>query len=103
MAEVASYTSLTMATVPQTTWDEAWLALISWKGYLQAFPGHISTRVSARALENGDVRVFVSTVWEYIEQLEEWRGSEFSAEKILTMIDPPAYDTIVETLEDFST
>ena len=78
------------------------MVLQTWKGLLQSFPGHQATRISSRALENGDVRVFTSTVWDYPEELEEWRESPWSAEELLTAIDPPAYDISEETLEDFS-
>ena len=101
MAHVISYSHLTMASIPENAWDEAWFSIQSWKGYLQSFPGLLSIRMSARALDNGDVRFHVSTAWEYPEQLETWRESKWSAESLLTSISQPAYDVDQETLEDF--
>lgn len=102
MAEVIAYSHLTCATVPEQSWDGTWFAVQSLKGYLQSFPGHIATRVSARPVENGDVRVFVSTHWRHPEQLEEWRESTLSVAHLLETIKPPPYDVEEETLEDFS-
>lgn len=102
MAHVPTYSHLTTAAVPEPSWDEAWFGLLSWKGYLQAFPGFMAMRVSARALDNGDVRVHVATVWEHPEFLEEWRNSDWSARYLLEAIHPPAYDIAEETLEDFA-
>lgn len=103
MAEVASYSHFTALSVSNDAWDEAWLGLISWKGYLQSFPGHISTWIAARAFENGDVRVYTKVTWELIEQLEEWIKTDFTVGKLLLDLDPPAFDIVEDTLEDFST
>lgn len=102
MAHIDSYSHVTTATIPRDVWDECWFALQSWKGYLQSFPGFLSMRLAARPLENGDVRVHSATVWEYPEQLEAWRDSDWSAESILTTLSQPAYDVVEETYEDFS-
>ena len=102
MGHIVSYSHVTTATVPADTWDEAWFSLSSWKGYLQSFPGYKGMRLAARPLENGDVRVHCATIWEYPEQLEEWRKSDWSAEAILSSLRTPAYDVIEETFEDFS-
>lgn len=102
MAHIPSYSHLTSAAIPADSWDESYFGLLSWKGYLQAFPGFIAMRVSARALENGDVRVHVQTVWEHPEYLEEWRGSKWTARYLLEAINPPGYNIVEETLEDFA-
>ena len=102
MGHVVAYSHLTTATIAADVWDEAWFSLSSWKGYLQSFPGLHHTRMSARALDNGDVRVHIATVWEYPEQLEEWRESDWSAENLLRNLSRPATDIREETLEDFA-
>ncbi len=102
MAHIDSYSHLVTATVPGDAWDEAWIALTDWKGYLASFPGGRSIRISARALENGDVKVYIQTVWSYPESLEEVRESKFSANLFLTKLHHPAYDITEEYLEDFS-
>ncbi len=102
MAHIISYSHLTVASVPADVWDSAWFSLMSWKGYLQSFPNGNTIRISAYALENGDVRVYTFTVWDNIEALETWRGSEWSARSILEAIQPPAYDISEATLEDLS-
>ena len=102
MAHIVSYSHITTASVPKDVWDECWFTLQSWKGYLQSFPGFLSMRLSARALDNGDVRIHSATVWEHPEQLEAWRDSKWSAESILISMNHPAYDLVEETYEDFS-
>lgn len=102
MAHIASYSHLTIGTVPADAWDEAWFALQSWKGYLQSLPGFMAVRIGARALNNGDVRLLTTTVWAYPEHLESWRESHWSARTILEAISRPIYDVVEETLEDFA-
>lgn len=102
MAYIVSYSHITTANIPKESWDEAWLSLMSWKGYLQSFPGLLSMRMAARALENGDIRFHSATIWEYPEQLEEWRESSLSAEALLSSFRHPAYDIEEETFEDFA-
>lgn len=102
MAHIVSYSHVTSATVHQDVWDEAYYSLSSWKGYLQSFPGFLGVRLSAYALDNGDVRVHTATIWEYPEQLEAWRESPWSAESILSSLGKAAYDVKEETFEDFS-
>lgn len=102
MAYIIGYSRLTSLTVPATAWDEAWFALASWKGYMQSFPGYQAIRISARALDNGDVRVHTAVSFEYPEQLEEWRTGPFTIEHLLTSIDEPAYDVVGESVEDLS-
>lgn len=102
MAHIISYSHDTTASIPARSWDEAWFAIQSWKGYLQSFPGMLSIRMAARALENGDIRFHSSLMWEEPEQLEEWRESHWSMKNLLSSIDPPAYDIEEETLEDLS-
>lgn len=101
MAHVVAYSHVTTANIPQIAWDEAWFSLQSWKGYLQSFPGFSGVRLAARALDNGDVRCQVITLWEYPEQLEAWRESQWSAESLLTTINQPTYELVEETFEDF--
>lgn len=104
MAEIVSYSHVTEASVPVQVWDEAYYSLSSWKGYLQSFPGFLGLRMSAYALENGDVRVHTATIWEYPEQLEAWRESTWSAEAILSALggEQPVYDVLERTYEDFA-
>jgi len=100
MAHVASYSHITIATIPRESWDDAWFAIESWKGYLQSFPGLLGIRLSARPLHNGDVRFHVSTVWEYPEQLDVWRRSQWSADSLLGALEQPAYDIEAAAYED---
>ena len=100
MANVSSYSHVTTAVIPKDSWDEAWFAIESWKGYMQSFPGLLTVRVSARALENGDIRFHSATIWEYPEQLEVWRSSPWSVRQLLTSVRTPAYDIDEETYED---
>lgn len=102
MAHIVSYSHVTTGSIPADAWDEAWFSLSSWKGYLQSFPGLLKVHMAARALDNGDVRFHIATSWEYPEQLESWRESQWSAESLLTSISKPAYDVDEETFEDFS-
>ncbi len=102
MAYIFSYSHITTATIPAESWDEAWFAMQSWKGYLQAFPGLLAVRLSARAMENGDVRFHSQTSWEYPEQLAEWRDGHWSMRNLLSSISKPAFDIAEETMEDFS-
>lgn len=102
MAHIVSYSHITDATIPADVWDEAWFSLSSWRGYVQAFPGFKGIHLAARALENGDVRLRTSIIWEYPEQLQEWRESEWSAKALLSNLRTPAYDIVEETFEDFS-
>ncbi len=102
MAEVVAYSHLTCATVPEHSWDGTWFALQTLKGYLQSFPGHLVTRIAARPVTNGDVKVYVSIHWRHPEQLEAWRESELSIAALLRTIEPAPYDIQEETLEDFS-
>lgn len=101
MAHIVSYSHVTSASIPADAWDEAWFAIESWKGYLQSFPGLLTVRLSARPLDNGDVRLHTATIWEYPEQMEEWRESQWSVESLVSSISQPAYDVIEETFEDF--
>ena len=101
MANVSSYSHVTTGTIPRDAWDEVWFAVESWKGYLQSFPGLLTVRISARALKNGDIRFYSATVWEYPEQLEAWRESQWSAKSLLlNVLRYPAYDVSEETFED---
>lgn len=102
MAEVTSYSHMVVASVPEHSWDEAWFALLTWKGFLQSLPGHMSTRVSAYPLGNGDVRLYVTVHWRYPEQMEEWMASDWSANKLLGHMKSPPYDVEEHILEDFS-
>lgn len=97
-----SFSHLTSASVPGAAWDEAWMALESWKGYLQAFPGFLRLRMSARALDGGDVRLHVAISWEHTEQLEEWLGSRWTASGLLRSLSRPAFDITEESCVDVS-
>ena len=100
MAYIPSYSHYTMASIPAEVWDEAWFSIQSWKGYLQSFPGLGHFSFAARPLDNGDVRFISATHWEYPEQLEEWRNSQWSMDNLLKSIRKPAYDITEETFED---
>lgn len=102
MAHVIAYSHVTTASLPREAWDEAWFTIQSWKGFLQAFPGFLALRLAARELDNGDIRFHTATVWEYPEQLEEWRASRWSAGALLRSISEHVYDVDDETFEDFS-
>jgi heme-degrading monooxygenase HmoA len=102
MAYVSSYSLATSGSVAQASWPEAWDTAASWKGYLQGFPGLLAVRISARTLDEGDVRVRLVTVWEHREQLEEWAACPYAATKLLAGLDTPAYDVIEEAFEDLS-
>jgi len=102
MAHVSSYSHLTAGSVPIGAWQEAWDSAASWKGYLQAFPGLLAVRISARPLDNGDVRLQMITVWEYREQLEEWVACPYTGTSLLAGLDRPAYDIAEEIFEDLS-
>ncbi len=100
MASVSSYSHITVSTIHKETWDEAWFSIMSWKGYLQSFPGFLQVRLAAREMENQDIRFHVVTVWEYVEQLEEWVKSKWSAESLLKSLPQSAYDIVTEAYED---
>jgi hypothetical protein len=102
MAQVSSYSHLTAGSVPIAAWPEAWDTAASWKSYLQAFPGLLAVRISARPLNSGDVRLQLITVWEYPEQLEEWVACPYSGKRLLAGLDLPAYDIDEEVFEDLS-
>jgi hypothetical protein len=101
MAHISSYSHHTEASIPAATWDQAWFALSSWKGYLQSIPGFLAIRMSGYPLDNGDVRFRVITVWDYPEQLEAWLGSDWSSESMLGSLSPAAYDLVEHAWEDF--
>ena len=102
MAYVSSYSHLTVASVPAGSWEQAWASVASWKSYLQAFPGLLTVRVSARPLDNGDVRLHLTTVWEYREQADEWAASPHAGSRLLAGSESPAYDVTEEIVEDLS-
>ncbi len=102
MAYVSSYSHLTAGSVPAASWEQAWASVLSWKGYLQAFPGLLTVRVSARPLDNGDVRLHLATVWEYREQADEWAACPYTGSRLLAACESPAYDVTEEILEDLS-
>jgi hypothetical protein len=102
MAYISSYSHVTAGSVPGARWDEAWETAASWKGYLQSFPGLLAVRISARALDDGDVRVRLETVWEHREQLEEWAICPYAGTALLAGLDTPAYDVVEEILENLS-
>lgn len=101
MAHLTSYSHVLTCNIPRSVWDEAWFTLQSWKGYLQSFPGFIALRMAARELDNGDIRFHTMTVWEYPEQLQEWRASQWSADALLHSISDHVYDMDDEIFEDF--
>ena len=102
MAQIVAYSHNTTLSIPAEAWDEAWFTLMSWKGYLQSFPGFLELRLAGRALDNGDVRLHTATLWDYPEQLEAWRESDFSVRKLLQGLRRPVYDVEEETLEAFA-
>ncbi len=102
MAYVASYSHVIAGSVPAASWEQAWTTAGTWKSYLQAFPGLLAVRISARPLDNGDVRVQLATVWEHREQVEEWAASPYHGGRLLAGCDEPAYDVTDEVFEDLS-
>lgn len=93
---------MTTATVPQAVWDESWFAIASWKSYHQSIPGCVGIRLAARALESGDVRVHVTTLWEHVVQRRTWTESSWTARHLLTAMEKPAYDIVEEEYDVFS-
>jgi hypothetical protein len=102
MAYVVSYSHVTAGSVPAASWEQAWHSAATWKSYVQAFPGLLSVRISARPLDNGDVRMLMATIWEYREQLDEWVACPYNGRKLLAGLDSPAYEVTDEVYEDFS-
>ncbi len=100
MAFIAAYSHITLGSVPADIKDEVWLSFESWIGFLQSFPGLMDVRISARELENGDIRFLVNTRWQYPEQLEEWMNSKWAADKLLMAFRKPAYDVVGEAFMD---
>lgn len=102
MAFVSSYSHITGASIPTASWERAWWLLESWKAYVQAFPCAPRVRMSARELENGDVRLWVQTCCENPEELEEWMASDVTAPRLLGKLDPSPYDVTDDAYEDLS-
>jgi heme-degrading monooxygenase HmoA len=102
MAYVSSYSHYTAGSVPVGSWEQAYHTAASWKSYLQSFPGMLNVRISARPLDNGDVRLHLVTIWEHLEQLTAWAESPYSGEKLLLGLDVPAYEVVAEVYEDLS-
>ena len=100
MAYVVSYARVTNATIPKDIWDEVWLSIQSWKGFLQSIPGFYSMRFAARRLENGDIRILMMTNWHEPEQLDAWHSTQWSADKLLKSFEQDAYDVTSETYEE---
>jgi hypothetical protein len=102
MAYVNSYSHVTAGSVPAARWEEAWDTAASWKGYLQSLPGLLAVRISARPLDDGDVRVRLEAVWEHREQLEEWAACPYAGTALLAGLDTPAHDVTEEVFENLS-
>lgn len=102
MAHIVSYSHITVGHISREIWDEAWFAVESWKGFLQSFPGFMHVRLSARAVDDELIRFHSVTTWDYLEQLEEWRESQWSADALLKSLDMPAQDIHNETFEDLA-
>lgn len=102
MAHVVSYSHFTTATLTRESFDEAWFAIQSWKGYLQSFPGYLGVRLAARPLEDGNIHFHVATDWEHVEQLEEWLHSHWSASALLKSLRHPATNVVEENYEIFA-
>ncbi len=100
MPYIAAYSHITLGSVPVEIKDEVWLSFESWIGFLQSFPGLMEIRVSARELENHDIRFLINTRWQYPEQLEEWMNSKWAADKLLMAFRKPAYDVVGEAFMD---
>lgn len=102
MAHIISYSHFTSATLSRHSFDEAWFAIQSWKGYLQSFPGYLGMRLAARPLEDNNIHFHVATDWEEPEQLEEWLHSEWSAASLLKSLRDPATEIVEESYEVFA-
>ena len=102
MAFITSYSHVTAGSVAAAGWEEAWDTAASWKGYLQAFPGLLTVHISARPLDDGDVRLRLEAVWEHREQLEEWAACPYAGTALLAGLDKPAYDVTDEVFENLS-
>ncbi len=100
MPYIAGYSHITLASVPAGVKDEVWLSLESWVGYLQSFPGLMEIHISARELENQDIRFLIDTRWQYPEQMETWMDSKWAADKLLRAFPQPAYDIVSEPFMD---
>lgn len=97
----ASYSEVTMATIPRASWQQTWTAIEGWKGWLQSFPGMLRVQTSARELDNGDVRVHLRTFWAELEALDEWMKCEWSGPNLLRRMEDPAYDVTSEAMQDY--
>ena len=102
MAFITSYSHVTAGSVAAAGWEEAWDTAASWKGYLQSFPGLLTVHISARPLDDGDVRLRLEAVWEHREQLEEWAACPYAGTALLAGLDKPAYDVTDEVFENLS-
>lgn len=100
MATANSYSHFVAATVPRDSWDQAWFSYCNWKGLLQSFSGFLWSKMAARQMENGDVRVHIVTSWEYPEQLDEMMRSDLRADILLAQLDTPAYDVSHELMQE---
>ncbi len=100
MAHVSSYAHDMTFTVPAASANRVWSGLMSWKGFMASFSGLLTVRTAGRILENGDLRLRVSTVWEHEAQLDEWIGSELTPKGLFGDIEPAVYDVIDEIYEN---
>lgn len=101
MAHGHSFSHVTTASVPPYQWYRLQSLLESWKSLLQDFPGYGGSDLTARKLENGDVRCQVRVSWLCLEQLEEFRESPWDTDRIMAAAECDLYDLSSETFEHF--
>lgn len=101
MPEIPHYSHMTVADVPEKAWPQAMMSFLSWGGYLQALPGYLAMRFGAVRREDEHVRIYVTTNWEYREQLAEWVSGPWTPRRILSDLSEPGEVVMEEVFEDF--
>lgn len=102
MSSVAAYSQIVHAIVPRAAWDEAYFSLLSLKMHLQSLPGWQGFDFWARDLTNGDVKLVVSTNWDYADQLALWLKDGMTVDAVLRALDPPPISVQVDLYEEIA-
>lgn len=102
MPFVSAYHHVTVVEVPRGSWEELMYSLSAWKGFLQPFPGFFAVRLAARALPEGTVRVHVTTIWEFEEQLRSWLRGDSTPRTIVEGLSQPGTVVDEQVLEELS-
>lgn len=100
MADISSYSHDVTLSVPIASANKVWSGLTSWKGYLASFTGLLTVRTAGRVLDNGDLRLRISTIWEYESQLDEWMASDMTPRHLFGDVQPAVYDVVDEIYEN---